>query len=70
MRIDKWLWAARLMKTRSDAATAVSGGKVHLNGNAVKPSRDVKPGDELEITRGPLRQTVVVRGLAERRGPA
>ena len=70
MRIDKWLWAARLMKTRPDAADAVTGGKVHLNGRAVKPSRDVAPGDELEITRGPLRQVVVVRALAEKRRPA
>ncbi len=70
MRLDKWLWIARLMKTRSAAAEAVSGGKVHLNGRAVKPSREVGPGDELEITRGALRQTVVVRGLAPRRGPA
>ena len=70
MRVDKWLWAARLMKTRSAAAEAVTGGKVHVNGRAVKPSRDVGPGDELEITRGPVRQTVVVRAVAERRGPA
>ncbi|HEX8123141.1 MAG TPA: RNA-binding S4 domain-containing protein [Solirubrobacteraceae bacterium] len=70
MRVDKWLWVARLMKTRSDAAEAVTGGKVHLNGRAVKPSREVGPGDELEITRGPARQRVVVRGLAPRRGPA
>ncbi|HEX8085558.1 MAG TPA: RNA-binding S4 domain-containing protein [Solirubrobacteraceae bacterium] len=70
MRVDKWLWVARLMKTRSAAAEAVNGGRVHVNGRAVKPSREVRPGDELEITRGPARQTVVVRGLAERRGPA
>jgi ribosome-associated heat shock protein Hsp15 len=70
MRLDKWLWVARLMKTRSDAAEAVTGGKVHVNGQATKPSREVRPGDELEITRGPVRQTVVVRGLAPRRGPA
>jgi ribosome-associated heat shock protein Hsp15 len=70
MRVDKWLWVARLAKTRSAAAEAVSGGKVHVNGRAVKPSREGAPGDELEITRGPVRQTVVVRALAERRGPA
>ena len=70
MRVDKWLWVARLAKTRSAAAEAVSGGKVHVNGRAVKPSREVAPGDELEITRTGLRQTVVVKGLAPRRGPA
>ena len=70
MRLDKWLWVARLMKTRSLAAEAVSGGKVHLNGTAVKPSKEVRPGDELEITKGAVRLTVIVRGLAPRRGPA
>ena len=70
MRVDKWLWVARLMKTRSLATEAVSGGKVHVNGSAVKPSREVRPGDELEITKGAVRLTVVVKALAERRGPA
>jgi ribosome-associated heat shock protein Hsp15 len=70
MRVDKWLWVARLMKTRSLASEAVAGGRVHVNGRAVKPSREVAPGDELEITRGPVRQTIVVKGLAPRRGPA
>jgi ribosome-associated heat shock protein Hsp15 len=70
MRIDRWLWVARLMKTRSAAAEAVGGGKVHVNGRPVKPSREVGPGDVLDITRGQLRQTVVVRGTAPRRGPA
>jgi ribosome-associated heat shock protein Hsp15 len=67
MRIDKWLWTARLFKTRSLASSAVTGGRVHVDGVAVKPSRDVRPGDELEITFGAGRRTVVVRGAAERR---
>ena len=67
MRIDKWLWTARLFKTRGLAAAAVKGGRVHVNGLAVKPSREVAPGDELEITIGALRRTVVVRWAAERR---
>jgi len=67
MRVDKWLWTARLFKTRGLAAGAVTGGRVHVNGIAVKPSRDVRPGDELQVTIGQVRRTVVVRGAAERR---
>jgi ribosome-associated heat shock protein Hsp15 len=67
MRVDRWLWTARLFKTRSLAAGAVSGGRVHVNGVAVKPSREVAPGDRLEISIGSARRTVIVRGAAERR---
>jgi ribosome-associated heat shock protein Hsp15 len=67
MRVDRWLWTARFFKTRGLAAEAVSGGRVHVNGVAVKPSRDVGPGDRLEISIGSLRRTVIVRGAAERR---
>ncbi len=67
MRIDRWLWAARLFRSRTLAAEAVTGGRVHVNGVAVKPSRDLVAGDELEITVGPTRRTVIVRGAAERR---
>jgi ribosome-associated heat shock protein Hsp15 len=70
VRIDRWLWAARLARTRPLAAEAVSGGRVHVNGAAVKPSRDVRPGDEIEVTMGQVRRTVIVRGTAVRRGPA
>ena len=70
MRIDRWLWVARLFKTRALAADAVRGGRVHVGGQAAKASREVRPGDVVEITAGPVRRTVVVRGLAERRGPA
>jgi ribosome-associated heat shock protein Hsp15 len=70
VRIDKWLWASRLLKTRSLAAEAVKAGRVQVNGARVKPSREVGPGDELEVTIGQVRRTVVVLGVAERRGPA
>jgi ribosome-associated heat shock protein Hsp15 len=67
MRVDKWLWTARLFKTRTSAADAVKGGRVHINGTVVKPSREVEAGDELEITMGHVRRTVIVRTMAERR---
>jgi ribosome-associated heat shock protein Hsp15 len=70
MRIDKWLWAARLSKTRALAAEAVKSGRVQVNGVAAKPSKEVKPGDRLELRTGPVRVSVVIRGTAPRRGPA
>jgi ribosome-associated heat shock protein Hsp15 len=70
VRIDKWLWAARFFKTRGVATEAVTGGHVHVNGERVKPARDVKVGDRLEIRRGQQRFTVVVTRLADRRGSA
>ena len=70
IRIDKWLWAARFFKTRSLATDAVSGGKVRLNEAPTKPSRDVKPGDRLEISNGDTRLQVVVQALSDTRGPA
>jgi len=70
VRIDKWLWAARFFKTRSLAAQAVEGGRVQVNGERVKPARDLKPGDALAIHIGGLEWRVEVRALATRRGPA
>jgi ribosome-associated heat shock protein Hsp15 len=70
VRVDRWLWAARLVKTRGLAAEAVKGGRVKVNGRAVKASRDVRPGDLLEVSSGAVRRTLVVLGTAERRGPA
>jgi ribosome-associated heat shock protein Hsp15 len=67
MRVDRWLWTARLFKTRALAAEAVKGGRVHVNAVAVKPAREVGPGDELELALGPVRRTVIVRGVTERR---
>ena len=70
LRIDKWLWAARFFKTRSLAADAVEGGKVHLNGARVKPAKTVHAGDTLKIRIGQVEYDVIVRGLSGRRGPA
>ncbi len=69
-RIDKWLWAARFFKTRSLATAAIQAGHIRLNGATPKPARDVRPGDMLEISLGPVRWTVVVRQLNEQRRPA
>jgi ribosome-associated heat shock protein Hsp15 len=70
VRLDKWLWAARFFKTRSIAREAVSGGKVHLNGNRAKPGRALNIGDELRIQRGPDEYTIKVVELTIRRGSA
>ena len=70
VRLDKWLWAARFYKSRSLAKTAIDGGKVHLNDARVKAAKEVGVGDTLTITRGDAVQTVVVTGVAERRGSA
>jgi ribosome-associated heat shock protein Hsp15 len=70
VRVDRWLWAARLVKTRGLAAEAVRAGRVQINGRRVKPSHDVRPGDSLAITLGEARIGVIVRATATRRGPA
>jgi ribosome-associated heat shock protein Hsp15 len=70
VRIDKWLWAARFFKARGAATEAVLGGHVHVGGARVKPSRDLRVGETVEIVQGRSRRTVVVTGLAERRGSA
>src|SRR3984885_1215499 len=69
-RIDRWLFAVRLFKSRSAAADAVGGGKVHLNGERVKPSHGVKPGDSLTFTRSAVVFECVVAAVPLRRGPA
>lgn len=70
LRIDKWLWAARFFKTRSMAAQAVSGGKVHLNGDRIKPSRVVKIGDRVRIRKGDQEFTINIMALSGTRRPA
>jgi ribosome-associated heat shock protein Hsp15 len=69
-RLDKWLWAARFYKTRSLAVEAVNGGKVHLNKQRVKPSRNIKPNDILTISKPPYEHVVEVLGLSNQRRPA
>jgi len=70
VRLDKWLWAARFYKTRSLSTEAIDKGHVRLNGLPVKPSREVKAGDVLELRIAQEPRTVVVRGLSGVRGPA
>lgn len=70
LRLDKWLWAARFYKTRALAAEEVGRGRVEVNGQPAKASREVKPGDQLRIRRGADERSVVVRGVSPVRGPA
>ncbi len=70
VRLDKWLWAARLFKTRSLATVAVNGGRVRVGGGRVKPSRDVRLGDVIGLTRGSDPMELTVRGVSDKRGPA
>ena len=70
MRLDKWLWAARFYKTRSQAADAVGGGRVKVNGAAAKPARELKTGDLLQLRAQEQDWQVVVRAFAEQRRPA
>ena len=70
LRIDKWLWAARFYKTRSLASDAVKTGKVLVNGEKAKPSKEIDVGDTLTIKQAYFSKTVVVLNLSNRRGPA
>lgn len=70
MRIDKWLWAARFFKTRTIAQEEVGLGRVHIDGQRMKASRDVRVGDRLTIRRGEETFHVFVEGLSNTRGPA
>lgn len=67
VRIDKWLWMVRLYKTRSIATEACNAGKVKLNGDNVKPSRDVRVGEVYEVHIGSLHKTVEVVGAPKSR---
>src|SRR5436309_6532836 len=70
VRIDKWLWAARFAKTRSAATELVLAGHVKVGGERVKPAREISIGETVEIRVGHVPRTVVITGLADRRGSA
>ena len=70
VRIDKWLWAARFFKTRSLAKAAIENGKIHIDGNKSKPSRQLEVGNILTIRQGYDIKTVEVLALSEQRGGA
>ena len=70
LRIDKWLWAARFYKTRSLACDEVTKHRVQINGQDVKPAREVKVGDMLTVRQGNITKTVQVKGINAARGPA
>lgn len=70
MRIDKWLWAARFYKTRSLAIRAIDSGRVKVDGQRVKPARDIRPGERIEIRIGEYDWAITVRALSAQRGPA
>ena len=70
IRLDRWLWAARLFKTRALAARAIAAGKVQVNGARAKAAKAVHAGDRVRVRKAPYEFQLVVRGLSERRGPA
>jgi ribosome-associated heat shock protein Hsp15 len=70
LRIDKWLWAARFYKTRTLASEEITRGRIEVNGQEVKPAREVKVGDTVSLRQGPVTRIVTVRGISGVRGPA
>lgn len=70
VRLDKWLWAARCFKTRSQASRACGEGRVTVNGQAAKSSRSIRGGETIEVTQGNWRRTLTVSGLYDRRRSA
>ena len=70
VRIDKWLWAARFFKTRAKSREAINGGKVHVNGQRVKPSKELDPEDQLEIRQGWDAKTIIVKAVSAQRKAA
>ena len=69
LRVDSWLWRTRLFKTRGEAAAAVTGGRVQVNGTRVKSARPLRPGERVSLSRGALRVELTVLAIPDRRGP-
>jgi ribosome-associated heat shock protein Hsp15 len=69
-RLDKWLWAARLYKTRALAVAEIDKGRVTVNGAAAKPGREMRVGDSVAVRQGPILRTLTVQALSDVRGPA
>jgi ribosome-associated heat shock protein Hsp15 len=70
VRMDKWLWAARFFKTRTQALDAIDLGRVRIEGERIKPAREARIGERVEVVQGEERIEVVVAALASVRGPA
>ncbi len=70
VRLDKWLWAARFYKTRALAVEEIGKGRVQVNGQAAKPSRELRAGDRLSLRQGPVTRELLVLALSHVRGPA
>lgn len=70
VRLDKWLWAARFYKTRALAAEEIARGRISVNGQPAKASRELKPGDRIVLRQGPVERTVALLALSNVRGPA
>lgn len=70
IRLDKWLWAARFFKTRSLAAEAISGGKVHVNDQRAKPGKEVKVGAKLAISKDNYRWDITITAITSQRRSA
>jgi len=70
LRIDKWLWAARFFKTRQLAVEAINGGKIHINGQRIKPSKEIQAGVEIRIHKASVEWNITVAAINKQRRPA
>ena len=70
LRIDKWLWAARFYKTRTLASEEIDKGRVLVNGVTVKPARELKAGDAVQVRTGAITRSILVKAVSDKRGSA